>query len=50
MATRNSAAQTFPMHASGEIPGDIQGALDDISVPSYVVDQYGVIRWLNPAA
>lgn len=51
MATRNSAAQkTFPLQSSGDIPGDIQGALDDMSVPSYVVDQYGVIRWINPAA
>lgn len=32
------------------IGGDVEGALDRISVPSYVVDPAGVIRWLNPAA
>ena len=32
------------------IPGNIQGALEDISVPSYAIDNVGVIRWLNPAA
>jgi PAS domain S-box-containing protein len=30
--------------------GDVEGALENISVPSYVVDTSGVIRWLNPAA
>ncbi len=51
MAARDSAARnTFPAAPGGEIPGDIQGALDDMSVPSYVVDRYGVIRWINPAA
>jgi PAS domain S-box-containing protein len=34
----------------GEIPGDVQRALADVNVPSYVVDRFGVIRWLNPAA
>jgi PAS domain S-box-containing protein len=51
MAARDSAARkTFPAQASGDIPGDIQSALDDMSVPSYVVDRYGVVRWINPAA
>jgi PAS domain S-box-containing protein len=36
--------------AAGQIPGDVQGALADVSVPCYVVDRFGVIRWLNPAA
>ncbi len=30
--------------------GDVEGALESISVPSYVVDPTGIIRWLNPAA
>jgi PAS domain S-box-containing protein len=34
----------------GEIPGDVQRALADVNVPSYVIDRFGVIRWLNPAA
>lgn len=32
------------------IPGDVQGALEEVNVPSYVVDRFGIIRWLNPAA
>jgi PAS domain S-box-containing protein len=35
---------------AGVIPGDLQGALEDVNVPSYVVDRFGIIRWLNPAA
>jgi len=35
---------------SDRIPGDVQRALEDVNVPSYVVDRFGVIRWLNPAA
>jgi PAS domain S-box-containing protein len=35
---------------AGRIPGDVQGALADVNVPCYVVDRFGVIRWLNPAA
>lgn len=30
--------------------GDFEDALESISVPSYVVDRTGIIRWLNPAA
>jgi PAS domain S-box-containing protein len=30
--------------------GDVQGALDRVSVPAYVIDRQGIIRWLNPAA
>jgi len=32
------------------MPGDLTGALEDLQVPSYAYDRYGVIRWLNPAA
>ena len=32
------------------IPGDVHGALEDLTVPSYAVDSFGIIRWLNPAA
>jgi PAS domain S-box-containing protein len=32
------------------IPGDVQGALENLTVPAYAVDQFGVIRWVNPAA
>jgi PAS domain S-box-containing protein len=30
--------------------GDIEGALERVRVPSYVVDRHGIIRWVNPAA
>lgn len=30
--------------------GDVEGALEEISIPSYVLDTAGVIRWINPAA
>lgn len=45
---RISAGKTTP--SAGEIPGDVQGALADVKVPCYVVDRFGVIRWLNAAA
>jgi PAS domain S-box-containing protein len=32
------------------IGGDVEGALERINVPSYVIDSSGVIRWLNSAA
>ena len=30
--------------------GDLERALEDVGVPSYVLDTTGVIRWINPAA
>ena len=32
------------------IEGDLGDALEHINVPSYLLDQTGVIRWVNPAA
>jgi PAS domain S-box-containing protein len=29
---------------------DVEGALERIRVPAYVIDRHGIIRWLNPAA
>jgi PAS domain S-box-containing protein len=29
---------------------DVEGALDHVNVPSYVIDHAGVVRWMNPAA
>src|SRR5215813_11119730 len=29
---------------------DLARALDSVSVPSYVLDSAGVVRWINPAA
>jgi hypothetical protein len=32
------------------IGADVEGALERIRVPAYVIDRHGIIRWLNPAA
>ena len=32
------------------LDADVEGALEHVNVPSYVIDATGVIRWLNPAA
>jgi PAS domain S-box-containing protein len=33
-----------------DIGADVEGALERVGVPSYVIDRDGIIRWLNPAA
>ena len=38
------------MSALDDIGGDVEAALEDINVPSYVIDPHGVIRWVNSAA
>ena len=30
--------------------GDLEQALHDVGVPSYVLDTTGIVRWINPAA
>jgi PAS domain S-box-containing protein len=32
------------------VGGDVERALENVGVPSYVLDTAGVVRWLNPAA
>jgi PAS domain S-box-containing protein len=32
------------------IAGDVEGALEHVNVPSYVIDAQGIVRWINPAA
>jgi PAS domain S-box-containing protein len=32
------------------IPGNLHGALEDVNVPAYAVDRFGIIRWINSAA
>jgi PAS domain S-box-containing protein len=32
------------------IGADVEGALERVSVPAYVIDRHGVIRWINAAA
>ena len=33
-----------------KVGGDVERALEDVGVPSYVLDTTGVVRWINPAA
>jgi PAS domain S-box-containing protein len=32
-----------------ELGGDVEGALERVKVPSYVIDDHGIIRWVNSA-
>jgi PAS domain S-box-containing protein len=38
------------MSVLGSVGGDVENALEQINIPSYVLDTSGVIRWINPAA
>ena len=38
------------MSALHAIDGDVRKALEDVNVPTYVIDRVGVIRWVNSAA
>src|SRR6476660_155145 len=40
-----------PVMATGlAVGGDVQRALESVGVPSYVLDETGVVRWINAAA
>ena len=32
------------------VGGDVELALNNVGVPSYVLDTTGLVRWINPAA
>jgi hypothetical protein len=38
------------MSESEPLGGDFRGALENVTVPSYVLDKTGFVRWINPAA
>ena len=40
----------MPVSALTKMGGDVAGALEHVNVPSYVIDRFGVIRWMNAAA
>jgi PAS domain S-box-containing protein len=40
----------MPVAALRAMGADLEGALEHINVPSYVIDRVGVIRWMNEAA
>jgi PAS domain S-box-containing protein len=39
----------MPLSALKQMGADVEGALEHINVPSYVIDADGVIRWINAA-
>ena len=47
-ARQSTARGSEPAH--GAIPGDLHRGLEDLNVPAYAVDRFGVIRWINSAA
>jgi PAS domain S-box-containing protein len=40
----------MPVAALRAMGADLEGALEHINVPSYVIDRVGVVRWMNEAA
>jgi PAS domain S-box-containing protein len=47
MSAARQSAESAP-DPSG-IPGDLHRGLEDLNVPAYAVDRFGVIRWINAA-
>jgi PAS domain S-box-containing protein len=43
-------ANSWRMTGARTLGGDLEEALEDVEVPSYVIDPSGVVRWLNKAA
>jgi PAS domain S-box-containing protein len=39
-----------PVEALKAMGADVEGALDHVNVPSYVIDRVGIVRWMNEAA
>ena len=50
MSAVRHSARASEAPDSGGIPGDLHGALEDVNVPAYAVDRFGIIRWVNAAA
>lgn len=40
----------MPVAALKAMGADVEGALEHVNVPSYVIDHVGVVRWMNEAA
>ena len=47
MAARPESAARAPALNPADIPGNVQGALEDVNVPSYVVDRFGIPWEIN---
>jgi PAS domain S-box-containing protein len=42
--------QNLVMASGFSVGGDVEQALGNVEVPSYVLDATGIVRWINPAA
>ncbi len=40
----------MPVEALKAMGADVEGALEHVNVPSYVIDRTGIVRWMNDAA
>ena len=40
----------MPVDALRAMGGDVEGALEHVNVPTYVLDRAGLVRWMNDAA
>ena len=43
-------SHTSVMGTGLAVGGDVEQALENVGVPSYVLDETGFVRWMNPAA
>jgi PAS domain S-box-containing protein len=50
MTRRPRISHTSEMATGLKVGGDVEQALENVGVPSYVLDETGVVRWLNAAA
>src|SRR6478752_3350785 len=47
---RSRISHTSVMATGLKVGGDVERALGNVGVPSYVLDTTGNVRWINPAA
>ena len=47
---RPPISHTSLMGSGLAVGGDVEQALENVGVPSYVLDSTGIVRWINPAA
>ena len=50
MTPRTLISHTSVMATGLAVGGDVEKALESVGVPSYVLDETGVVRWMNAAA
>ena len=47
---RPQISHTSEMATGLKVGGDVEQALENVGVPSYVLDETGIVRWINAAA